>query len=341
MVFFAHCVFFIPGGEAAHPTLYSILYEGFIGVSFFFILSGFILAYRYSESLSAERIEVKTFWLRRWTRIYPPYLFCLLLSAGLHFQYLQQEPGNWLRDLGLHVTMLQTIVAGGRHAFTFNGPAWSVADEMFFYLLFPLLIRIAGRSWIWLPALAIAVMLVIVAMARTSGPPASYVFYSNPLIRLVDFAMGIALFQLWQRDRNRTWSRLRGTILELAAVAVMVGFLLMRYNVPLFWRYSVFYWLPTLLLIYVFAKGAGVISTVLSKKLPVILGDASYSLYLFHTPAAILVSSGFRHLGMQPGPVGFITVYFLVSLGGSLLLFYALERPVTRLLQRRLIHPRQ
>lgn len=341
MVFLSHSVFFMPGGEQAHPRLYATFHEGFIGVSFFFILSGFILSYRYLNPADSGPLPVKRFWIKRFSRIYPIYLFSLVFAAGLGLDYLHRDPGGFFKELALSVGMLQTLVADGRYSFNFNAPAWSVADEMIFYLLFPLLLRIANRPWLWYALLAAGIILVIGEMLVTPPGAGSYTFYRNPFVRVLDFALGIALFQHFQRRPQHSWSRSKGNFMEWSSVLILGLFLLFRNEVPLHWRYSAYYWIPMLVLIYTFAKGAGQISAFFTKPFPVLLGEASYSFYLIHVPVAILLLIVFRKLGWTPGPAMYIGTHFILTLAGSVILFRFLERPLNRFLRSRLLNSRQ
>ena len=68
MVFGAHC-YVLDTSFDAH-----FFKEGFVGVSFFFVLSGFIIAYNYQEKLLTKTTTKRTFWVARIARIYPLHL---------------------------------------------------------------------------------------------------------------------------------------------------------------------------------------------------------------------------------------------------------------------------
>ena len=83
MVFGAHCYVLDPSFDT------HFFKEGFVGVSFFFILSGFIIAYNYEEKLLEKITTKRTFWVARIARIYPLHLLTLLIAAciGGYVQY--------------------------------------------------------------------------------------------------------------------------------------------------------------------------------------------------------------------------------------------------------------
>lgn len=77
MVFGAHC-YVIDGFFDAH-----FFKEEFVDVNFFFVLSGFIIAYNYQEKMQDHQISKRTFWVARIARVYPLHWLTLLIAAAL------------------------------------------------------------------------------------------------------------------------------------------------------------------------------------------------------------------------------------------------------------------
>lgn len=73
MVFGAHC-YIIDDFFDAH-----FFKEGFVGVNFFFVLSGFIIAYTYQENLLNRKLDKRTFWVARMARVYPLHWLTLFM----------------------------------------------------------------------------------------------------------------------------------------------------------------------------------------------------------------------------------------------------------------------
>jgi peptidoglycan/LPS O-acetylase OafA/YrhL len=116
---------------------------GYVGVNFFFVLSGFILVYTYAgPSLSARR-----FWQARFARVYPAYLLSLLVAAPFFFfaiGHLDLPFFAWSREhlaaaCILTIALLQAWAP--QAALTWNSVCWSLSVEAFFYSVFPLLLR--------------------------------------------------------------------------------------------------------------------------------------------------------------------------------------------------------
>lgn len=109
MVFGAHCYVLDPSFDT------HFFKEGFVGVSFFFILSGFIIAYNYEEKLLEKITTKRTFWVARIARIYPLHLLTLLIAAciGGYVQY--NDTTDWIKHFAAstfycnHSSLLQII----------------------------------------------------------------------------------------------------------------------------------------------------------------------------------------------------------------------------------------
>src|SRR3954469_3132944 len=129
-------------GPAWFRNLSSI---GYVGVSFFFVLSGFILVYTYA----GKQVNTGDFWRARFARVYPAYAFALLISmpfflfAVRHFNeiklpFMAFEAAHVKLTAALEILLLQAWVPPA--ALSWNPVGWSLSVEAFFYLLFPLLL---------------------------------------------------------------------------------------------------------------------------------------------------------------------------------------------------------
>src|SRR5215470_13120634 len=120
------------------PFNYFFIRSAGIGVSYFFVLSGFVLIVAYAGKKTSPAI----FYKNRFARIYPVYFTALLVMGS----YL------WLRGT-LHATDLTLCIFGVQawvptHTHDINYPAWSLSVEFFFYILFPFLVLIRRKPFI-------------------------------------------------------------------------------------------------------------------------------------------------------------------------------------------------
>src|SRR5215468_3623213 len=141
--------------------------RGYLGVDFFFILSGFIITHVYFASLaSPSRSAAQIFLWHRLVRLYPVHITVLaglvaIVSLAQAAGFIFNNPQEWQwSDLLWQLTLLHAW--GVTASPGWNAPSWSISAEWFAYLLFPLLatallFAVAGwrlNTWVGAPALA-------------------------------------------------------------------------------------------------------------------------------------------------------------------------------------------
>lgn len=128
--------------------------NGYLSVSFFFILSGFILTHSYVDKMS-DRHDFRRFAIARFARTYPVYLLALVVALPQITQPFD-NPLMALATLGLIQAWCPPTSMNG---FFWNSPGWTLSVEFFFYLAFPLLLHLFSRltsSALWI-SLAVTV----------------------------------------------------------------------------------------------------------------------------------------------------------------------------------------
>ena len=189
---------------------------GAVGVSFFFILSGFVLAWS-----ARPHDSVTGFWRRRIARIYPLHLVTAALAVAVA---LVIAPGT--RIFGPDAVANLLLLNSWHRDWwqSLNPVSWSLTCEAFFYAVFPLffpLLRRAGTGV--LTAVAGASAAVVMLLPWANGHFALALFVnSNPLLRLPEFVLGVALALL---VRHGAW---RGPRLEASLAFALAGYFLSR-----------------------------------------------------------------------------------------------------------------
>lgn len=288
-VFGHHCSFLAKEEGLASQIYFGLFYEGFIGVTFFFILSGFILSYAYQDRLLQKTVRRKQFYWGRFARIYPLHLFTFLLMVPVRrADWLEGGAGMILAKLCAQLSLTQSYWLIDDIYSSYNAPAWSISDEAFFYLLFPFLLMGIERMWRkWnYGVVALAAFFLIIPISMPLVPPdwQHEVFYVHPLVRLADFSLGVLLYQLWRRQEGSSLTRLPGTVAEILSLGLLAVFLFFNTDLAETYRYSAYYWGPMLVVIWVFAQSSGAISRLLSSSWLVYLGEISFAIYLIHRP---------------------------------------------------------
>lgn len=161
MVFGAHC-YVIDNVFNTH-----FFKEGFVGVSFFFVLSGFIIAYNYQEKLKDNKIDKRTFWVARIARIYPLHWLTLFIAAILGSYVIASGTLDWLKHFLASLTLTNAYIPRADYFFSFNSPSWSLCCEQLFYICFPFLIPLAKNYKYLLSVFGIVAILMVVGMYFT------------------------------------------------------------------------------------------------------------------------------------------------------------------------------
>ena len=133
MVFLSHLTFLQSEEETLSNWIFTKIFEeGALGVSFFFVLSGFILSHRYHEKFLDRKQSKNSFYLVRISRIYPLHILCFVISIPL---VIQNYDGNLIKLIltGIfNLTLIQSFVPYKSVYFSFNLPSWSLSNEIYF-----------------------------------------------------------------------------------------------------------------------------------------------------------------------------------------------------------------
>jgi peptidoglycan/LPS O-acetylase OafA/YrhL len=345
LVVLFHYKYIVPGLGQSTAAGARVIQSGFVGVSLFFVLSGFILAYTYIDDNHTLRGSWSDFIFARFARVYPVYVFALLIALPIFIDISLVHPVGVmkLKDT-LRTAFLTPLLLQGwtpKRAWMWNGPGWSLSAEAFFYLLFPVIgIWIARQSSKKLGVLALVACIAIVApplvfaVSRaggiavvTSSSYGSWVAFLkfSPLIHLPQFVIGIITGVAFIRRRRP--SSLDGW-LSIASVAAIIVVLASSHHIPYLLLQGGLLAPLFAVMIYTLACGRGIVCKLLSQPAAVRMGEASYALYLIHMPLSWYVTRGLRAIGWPRieawiGLAGFVAI----AVASSLAVFALVERP--------------
>lgn len=243
------------------------LHGGYVAVGTFFVLSGFVLARSYCSTIWTRRTLFR-YVVARYARTYPVYLLSLLVLAPIIYSDRMTTDSDVLVSYGL---VLQGWTVNP--PVQWNTPAWSLSCELFFYVLFPLfIIPLRNVRWPLLLAVAAFTTALPASLARAGVPPDW-----KPVLHLADFILGIAcsgLYTALAQSRSRLMGR--GYWLYVPAALLGVVVVISGSNLLL---------LPVNALLLVgLALGGGMAADALSTRRALLLGRASYSMYILHIP---------------------------------------------------------
>ncbi|MGD0939312.1 MAG: acyltransferase [Terracidiphilus sp.] len=331
---------------------------GYCGVSFFFVLSGFILVYTYE----GRATSLRDFWQARFARIYPALAFCLLITAPGFFyccvrirahdpfflaavpEWVWIGPHMWLAAI-LSITLLESWIP--QAALAWNMPNWSLSVEAFFYFIFPFLLpRLTRLSRRQLMAIVPAGWLVGIACTlaymhfhpdgaaevttKTVGPWINAIKY-HPLMRLPEFLMGMAgglLFLRSERNQKLAWPMI---LAGLGAIGVVVG---LSSWIPYLTIHTALLAPAFAAIIYGIAlRPAGL--GMLENRMIEAFGEASYPFYLLHSMVISSVFVNWQNGTVRHQTLAGFAMWFLIAVGIALLVDRFIERPLRRLLRPR------
>ena len=266
------------------PVLQRYTGFGATGVTFFFVLSGFVLTWSFVPSDTAPR-----FYWRRFARIWPLHALTTLLALPVFYTW-RDVPLEWGPVL-LSFALLHAWVPTATTYFAGNPASWSLSCEMFFYAVHPLLIRrVLGWSVAVIGGamLAVGVATVVVADLAIDWPDriAGWLLYISPVFRIGEFFLGMALAAALKRGLRIP--------LPLLPAALLTGLWFVFYydvahRMPAPWPVWVananYVVLPVLYGLVITAAAqldlAGAPSFLRDRAM-VRLGEWSYALYLIH-----------------------------------------------------------
>lgn len=268
------------------------------GVDIFFVISGFVMV----KSTAGKPILSQEFFIRRCQRIVPLYwLATLVMMTAIEREFLFKFGSMFFIPMTKPGSgALEPVVE----------PGWTLNYEMFFYLLFAISLMTAEKCRFW----ALAAVLVSLAALSAIIPQNGILgFYTNPILLEFLFGMAIAKFSI------------RGPML-----LIPLGFAAMYFLHLLFGNRVVSLGLPAATIVI---GAVGSEHKVRSYRILNILGDASYSIYIFHLLAlGIFVKhwAGFKLDDVYFAPLAIVFVVVL-----AITLHWFLERPIIAYFGRR------
>lgn len=306
---------------------------GGLGVSFFFLLSGFILTWSARAGDTTGR-----FWRRRVVKLFPNHLVTFAVALVVYAGATTTEVRQWLPNL----LLVQPWSWDPAVVFSVNAPSWSLGCELVFYLCFPLLHRAVQaidpkRLWAWTAALAAAVVAVpafayavLPGEVRLPGWQVSEVqnwfVYQLPPVRMLEFVIGMLLARIVLADR---WIGVRLPV----ALAVCVAGYAVALQVPYLYALSAVWVLPLGLLV-----PAAALADVQGRRSPfrgrvmTWLGEVSFAFYLLQ--ASVLIGGADWLAGRRPfsvaEAVGLCLLAWVVTVVLAHLLYTLVERPAMR-----------
>ena len=275
----------------------------YAGVTFFFMLSGFLVAYRHGHIDSCKRF----YWLRI-KRIFPLHWLVLAAMIVLDIAIMHKFHYGW--DLPLHILLLQSWIPQEEVFYNYSIHSWFLSSLMFCIIATPLLLKFfaaSDRKLAW--GMMAAACVVVTAVNLVADEHWHSYLYVCPATRLVDYTLGMLLgITLKERSLPCHISISRSTFHELVPLAVLAVFIIIHAGgnaVALRLESSVLWWLPVSLLLVtctILNGQEGIVGKLLILKPLLWLGCISFEVYLLqkfvNNAFCYLVAPLFGHFGI-------------------------------------------
>ncbi|HGK4674854.1 TPA: acyltransferase family protein [Kluyvera georgiana] len=298
----------------------SIFYtHGLYAVELFFVISGFIFFYLYSDGIYLKKVSFKSFFVKRLSRLYPLYIISFVFVALLQILYFHSHntffvyPMNDIYHAILNIFMVQSW--GFEKGWSYNAPTWSVSIEMLMYLFFFMLCALVQKR------ITSSILIVLIAFML-------YNVNNAIMIGAFCFFLGGICFKITEQSIYKFGAQKSLLIASLAFI--IAWFFILKLKID-----NVF-----LIVIFGFTSLTCVLAMLnavnknLGKKIEWI-GDISYSSYLLHFPLQIIFVlyydfSGYgRNVFYKP----YVMIIFMVTL---VIISYTSFKLIESPLQRKL-----
>lgn len=322
-----------------HIALHKVTNQWWLGVDFFFILSGFILTHAHMDEISAKAFSRYNFYIKRLARIYPLHFFTGVLTGMAVFYTLLNGSSVYIgysaSCIGTSFFLLHAWGLG--NGYCLNLPSWSLSAEWFAYLLFPFLAAVFHRRSpeIMFALSLLLFLLLFLGFAAFFDKSLTSATYDFGILRILpEFMIGMSLRHLGEKY---TFGKSAGYIVFVSFILICLSlfFGISSFFIVLFLAALIFsaadlerqktYWLCSVPMVY--------------------LGKLSFALYLVSYPVTTMFSSlVYEHIPIEIRELDrdFLLVCslsLLVMFPATLLFHHDVEEPAQRWICKKFLRP--
>lgn len=319
-----------------------VVNAGYASVSYFILLSGFVMSYNYSARARAGQFDTVRYYKARFTRLYPIYLLSLILAWRMIPQeWVAHSHFMFWSGMALSPLLLQGWIP--EIATFLNTPAWTMSAESFYYLIFPWMAKwkkperigphLGKMFGVWMLGLVPGALYVIFHPDGIAHPdrfsygPWLQALKYTPLPHLASFTFGVLLAEL-DEVIGRT-SRLR-LILGIFGFVALFGVLASGvFPYPMLHDGLL---MPLFGCMIIGLAGNNPLAYVVGSRPLVFVGEASYCLYLLHFNMWNLIHE--THVLDKLGLARFDPwISYALLVGMALLALHLIEKPAQKKLR--------
>lgn len=319
-------------------------YRSYLAVDLFFILSGFIIAHAYDEKIKNGSIALKKFILIRIIRLYPVFFLSLVLATALLIAKLTLKQqidfvilSEILTVVALTTLFLPSHMTGNIYLFPINAVYWSLFFELISNFIYAA-IRPILNNFVLATIVLISALFVLGGSYLHGSLDTGYLWDSESLTTgffrsIFGIFVGLTLYRLQDIYKHYLKYRHLPWLAFFVIAAILASPSIERYN----WAIDAF------IVVIVFPIALLCASQGNESKLQhflLVLGSASYPIYVLHIPVGIILSSIFRdYVGMFAPISGIVLVFILIVLSVLVEKFY--DIPLRRWISNRVLKKRK
>ncbi len=250
-----------------------------LGVKVFFAISGFVLALpflKYYLGLTDKKVQLKSYFIRRLTRLEPPFIITLLFFYLVHVFLLNEDALVFLKHFGAGLIYGHVFIYGDANPI--NPVTWSLETEAQFYVIIPLIMGLVfkGRN----SAISILVLLGLIVGSIVFRN--EYVFSAHwgrsIFAYFVNFAMGIIV--CWSYLKFSKWFKVRLWLYDIVGLIATFG--LFYFYKPQHDIVNQIFFNISIALVMITAFKAHIFNWFYTRPPIYIIGGMCYSIYLIH-----------------------------------------------------------
>lgn len=294
-------------------------FRSYLAVDLFFILSGFIIAHAYDEKIRNGSIKFRQFVGIRLIRLYPVFFLSLIISTCLLIAKLTLKHEINLNDLtdilsvvALTALFLPSHLTGNVYLFPINAIYWSLFFELISNFIYAA-IRPLLNNIVLAVIILVSALLIFVTSYRHGSLDTGYLWDNESLVTgfsrsIFGIFVGLMLYRYQEKFKHQLRKSLVAWLAFLVIAVILASPSVAQYN----WAVDAFI-VVVIFPVALLCASQGNISRV--QKLLLLLGSASYPIYVLHTPVSIIFSSLFKsYIGALAPLSGIVLVIILIAL---------------------------
>lgn len=297
-----------------------------IGVDIFFTISGFILGLPFARHylLGERKVNIKNYFIRRLTRLEPPYLLSLMVLFVVYVLFFGENWFSLFDNLVASIFYIHFFIYGEWNPV--NPVTWSLETEVQFYILAPLISSLLFvkntnlRRWL----IPVTIVLLDFTVPYMKDGLMHYHLQKSIIVYLHSFLVGFAFVDLYLSGLEKIKKAYLWDVLGVLALVVIYNFH------PDTVQYERLYFDAAVFTLFISVFRGRVFNYIFTREFIVVVGGMCYTIYLLHYPVLFVIMKYFSKLhivGFVPNIIANFIVAIVGLLAVSAVFFKLVEQP--------------